>query len=307
MDLGIVMNIFKLLLVTTILTIVSFADSFKHPFLWKVEKGGKTTAYLFGTMHIPSPELSILPPLVLSKLNDSDAVYTEIELSLVNQMKLSTLMLRKDGKTLKEILSKKLYSRTENYLKTISPLLTLEPFAKMKMWALSATIGLLEEQLKHMGLVPIDDVIFTYGKEHNKTVGGVESVEEQLGYFDNFTMKEQILMLESTLDYLETHSSYTDDMKKLYLEGDGSKMVAFTNEQFKDKKYLKLEEKFMKILLYQRNVIMAKRIDKLLKRHPKQKHFFAFGVMHFLDKKSVVTNLEKMGYRVRRVDSLSKN
>ena len=300
------MNILKLLLITIILTVLSFGETFKHPFLWKVEKG-KTTAYLFGTMHIPSPELSILPPVVVSTLENSDGVYTEIDMSFMNQMKITTLMLRKDGKSLQSILSKKLYSRTENYLKTISPALTLEPFAQMKIWALSATLALLKEQLKHMGLVPIDDIIFTYGKEHKKVVGGIESVDEQLNYFDKFTMQEQILMLESTLDYMETHSSYTDDMKKLYLEGDGSKMIAFSNEQFQNKKYLKLEEKFMEVLLYQRNIIMAQRIDKLLKKYPKQQQFFAFGVMHFLDKKSVITNLEKMGYRVRRVDSSTKN
>lgn len=307
MDLGLVVNIFRLLLVTTVLTLVSFADTFKHPFLWKVEKGGKTTAYLFGTMHIPSPELSILPPVVVSTLNNSDAIYTEIDMNFMNQLTITTLMLRKDGKPLKEILSKALYRRTENYLKTISPVLTLEPFNQMKIWSLSATIGLLENQLKNMGLRAIDDIIFSYGKEHNKRVGGVESIEEQVGYFNNFTLSEQILMLESTLDYLETHSHYTERMKQLYLAGDGSKLIAFTNEQFQDKKYLKLEEKFMKILLYQRNRVMAQRIDKLLKKYPKEQQLFAFGVMHFLDKKSVISNLEKMGYQVSRVNLSTKN
>ena len=300
------MSILKTILTISILTTLSFASSFKHPFLWKIERD-KTTAYLFGTMHIPSPELSVLPSIVVTALDKSDAVYTEIDMNFINQMKASRLILRKDGKTLKEILSKSLYSRTSNYLKSISPALTIEPFSKMKIWSLSATIGILEEQLKYMGLPPIDDIIFAYGKNHNKQVGGIESIEEQLGYFDSFSLKEQLLMLESTLDYLEVHKNYTDKMKSLYLDGDGDKLVAFTNEQFQDKKYLKLEEKFMEVLLYKRNELMAKRVDAMLKKEPKKRVFFAFGVMHFLDKNSIITKLKKMGYRVRRVDSSTKN
>ncbi len=294
------MKLFKFTFLLLLLTLLSFGDTFKEPFLWKVEKG-KTSAYLFGTMHIPSPELSFLPSVVLSAIDSSDRVYTEIDMRLINQIKVDKLMFRKGGKSLDKILSKKLYMRTENYLKSISPHLSLEPFMQMKIWSLSSTLSLLKEQLKYMGLTPIDEVVFSYGEEQHKEVGGIERIEEQIGYFDKFTLDEQILMLESTLDYLEKHKEYTTEMKKLYLEGDGSKLVKFTDEQFQDKKYRKLEDKFMKILLYQRNRVMAKRIDKLLKKEPKKRAFFAFGVMHFIEKKSVIEYLKKMDYKITRV------
>jgi len=294
------MKFLKLLLALVVVSTFTFADAFKHPFLWKAQKN-KQSFYLFGTIHLPSPELSTLPSKLKDALDDSDAIYTEIDMSFMNQMKAMTFVLRKDGKPLKSILPKKLYFRTENYLKSISPALTLEPFSQMKIWALVSTIGLLEDQLKYAGLTPIDDIIFTYGKEHNKTIGGIEPIEEQLGYFDTFTLKEQILMLESTLDYLEKHHNYTQKMKELYLEGDEVKLLAFTNEQFENEKYKKLEKKFMQVLLYQRNEIMAKRIVKLLKENPKTNYLFAFGVMHFLDKKSVIEKLEKEDFILTRV------
>jgi len=73
----------------------------------------------------------------------------------------------------------------------------------MKIWALSITLSLLENQLKYPDTTIIDNEVFTYAKNQNKDVGGVETIRQQIGYFDEFTLDEQILLLESTLDFLE--------------------------------------------------------------------------------------------------------
>jgi uncharacterized protein YbaP (TraB family) len=57
----------------------------------------------------------------------------------------------------------------------------------------------------------------------------------------------------------------------------------------------------MEVLLYNRNKVMAKRIDGLLKSNPTRSYFFAFGTMHFLDKGSVVKHLKEKGYVVKRM------
>jgi uncharacterized protein YbaP (TraB family) len=295
------MSSFKIILVFVVLNVTLVAETFNKPFLWEVEKGGKTS-YLFGTMHLPSKELSELPMVVKDAIKSCDGVRTEIDMSFMNQLGAAKLMLREDGKSLKNILPKELYHRTEKYLQTISPALNLEPFGQMKIWALSAIVVMLKEQMKNPTLKAIDEIIFTYGKEQNKSVTGIETVEEQVAIFDQFTLTEQILMLESTLEYLEKNKNYSELMKKLYLRGDEKGLVDFANEQLEDKKYEKLEEKFMEILLYNRNQIMANRIDELLKKDIKQSYFFAFGALHFLDKKSVIENLENRGYKVSRVE-----
>jgi uncharacterized protein YbaP (TraB family) len=254
-------------------------------------------------MHLPSPELSVLPLVVKNAINSCKGVRTEIDMSFANQLKSMPLMLRKDGKTLKDILSKEIYSRTEKYIQTISPALNLKPFSKMKVWVISSIVVMLKDQMKNPTLKAIDEVIFNYAKEQNKTVAGIESIGEQFGFFDQLTLNEQIQMLESTMEYLEKHKNYSETMKKLYLQGDSKALVDFTNEQLADEKYKKLEDKFMEIFLYSRNKVMAERIDKLLNEDSKQSYFFAFGVLHFLDKKSVIKELEKRGYKVSRVEN----
>jgi len=295
------MKIIKVVLALVVLTLSLTAEEIlKNPFLWKVEKNNQTS-YLFGTIHVPAPELSVLPTKVKKAIDSCDGVQTELDMNFMNQMKASQLMLRDDGKPLEKILSKSLYKRTENKLKSINPALNLKPFSQMKVWALAATLDVLEEQMKNPTLAPIDDVVFKYGKEHNKSVSGIETVEEQMSVFEAFTLNEQIEFLESTLDYMDEHKDAMKMMKKLYIKGDSKELETFLNEQFKDDKYKKLEEKFMEELLYKRNVRMAKRIDALLKKDRKKSYFFAFGTMHFLDKKSVIEYLKKYGYKIRRV------
>lgn len=296
------MKILNALLITMLLSFSAMAEEvLKNPFMWKIEKNNQTS-YLFGTIHVPAKELSALPASVKKVIKSCDGVRTEIDMDSVKPMEIMHLMMRKDKRALDQILSKELYHRTDKILKDINPVLNLNSFAQMKIWALSSTLMLLEEQMKNLTLVPIDNVVFNYGKEQNKTLGGIETLKEQISYFDTFTLEEQVLFLESTLDYMEENKDAMKTLKQLYIQGDSQKLLDYTYSQFGEGKYKKIEEKFMEELLYKRNRLMVDRIEKLLKQDTSKSYFFAFGVLHFLDKKSVVSYLEKRGYKVHRMN-----
>jgi len=296
------MKLFKLLTLLLTLTIFATAnEGIRHPFLWEVKKA-EHSFYLFGTMHLGDPKLQVLPEALKVAIDKSDEVRTEIPMDVSFQMKSAVLMMRSDSRSLQEIIPKALYQRTENYIKQISPQLNLIPFDKMKVWALSTVTSMLENQLKYPMLQAIDSEIYHYAQSKNKGVGGIETIEEQIIAMDKFTLEEQIMGLESTLDYLEQNSDFTEEMKNLYMQGDEKKMMTFIEgTMFKIEKYKKFEEKFMQVLLYDRNALMAQRIESLLKEHPSKHYLFAFGVMHFLGQKSVVEYLEHQGYNVSRV------
>ncbi len=293
------MKLLTLLLSLTILTAAN--EGIKHPFLWEVKKG-EHTFYLFGTMHLGDPKLQTLPISLKVAIDKSDEVRTEIPMDVSLQMKSAALMIRSDDKGLQEIIPKSIYQRTEKYIKHINPQLNLIPFDKMKIWALSAVVSMLENQLKYPMLQAIDSEIYHYAQSKNKGVGGIETIKEQITAIDTFSLEEQIMGLESTLDYLEQNSDFMEEMKSLYMLGDEKKMMTFIEgTMFKIEKYKKFEEKFMQVLLYDRNRLMAGRIESLLKEHPTKRYLFAFGVMHFLGQKSVVEHLENKGHSVSRV------
>jgi len=273
----------------------------QNPFLWKVTKEHRQF-YLFGTMHLAVPELQILPQSLTSIINQSDHIYIEVPMDVATQLKASKLSMREDGKPLKEILPSKLYHACDSYLKSLSPYMRLDFFDKMKIWAISSTLGGLKTHLAYPNLRPIDKIIYDYAKAHHKEVRGIETIEEQLGIMDTFTRQEQLLGLESTLDQLTTQEDLTDRLKSYYLQGESKPLLAFLNSTlYQIPKYKSLEDKLMQRLLYDRNVRMARRIDEVVAKAPHDRYLFAFGVMHFLGMKSVIGYLKTYGYRVERL------
>ena len=300
------MKLIKLLTLLLTFTILSVAnEGIKNPFLWEVKKG-EQSFYLFGTMHLGDPKLQVLPKDLKIAIDKSDEVRTEIPMDMSLQMKSVTLMMRNDSRSLQEIIPKTLYQRTEKYIQQINPQMNLVPFDKMKIWALSTVTAMLENQLKYPMLQAIDAEIYSYAQSNGKGVGGIETIEEQISAMDMFTQKEQIMGLESTLDYLEQNNNFIEKMKSLYMQGNEENMMSFIEgTMFKIEKYKSFEEKFMQVLLYDRNVRMAERIENLLKEHPTKRYLFAFGVMHFLGQKSVVEYLEEKGYTVSRLSTIT--
>lgn len=294
------LKLFILLFLTT--TFLFSQGHITKPFLWKVTKHNQEF-YLFGTMHLQVPELQILPQKLISIIKDSDEVYTEVPMDLRTQLEATKYILRHDSKNLKDILSPKLYNDVKGYLYKINPKLNINLFNKMKIWAISSTLSYLKIQLEYPNMRLIDNIIYEYAKSKQKSVYGIETIEEQLGLMDKFTQKEQIISLEETISQLNEQMDYMDELKKLYLDGDEEKIMRFIESMlFQIPKYKELENKFMNLLLYNRNLIMAQRIDKILKKSPpKKKYLFAFGVMHFLGKKSVIKYLKVYGYSIERV------
>lgn len=296
------MKFFKLLILLFTLTSLGMAkQGIDNPFLWEVKKG-EQHFYLFGTMHLGDPKLQMLPKALKTAIDKSDEVRTEIPMDADLQVKSVTLMMRNDSKSLQEIIPELLYKRTEDFIKKINPQLSLLPFDNMKIWALAAVTSILENQLKYPMLQAIDMEIYTYAQSMGKGVGGIEKIEEQINAMDTFSLDEQIMGLESTLDYLEEHGDFMEEMKALYILGDEKKMMGFLEgTMFKIEKYKKFEEKFMQVLLYDRNKVMAERIEHLLQKPPNKRYLFAFGVMHFLGQDSIIEHFEHKGYSVSRV------
>ncbi|MCK5854278.1 MAG: TraB/GumN family protein [Sulfurovaceae bacterium] len=296
-----ILKIFILLHLSTILLLSQ--GNIDKPFLWKVTKN-KQEFYLFGTMHLQVPELQILPKTLVKIIKNSDEVYTEIPMDITTQLKATGLVMRNDDKKLKDILPKELYKEVKWYLYKVNPKLSISLFDKMKVWGVSSTLTFLKTQLKYPNMRAIDKIIYDYAKSKGKSVHGIETIEEQLGIMDRFTRAEQIISLEQALIQLNEKRDYINELKEHYLKGESKSLIGFIESiMFQMPKYHKLEEKFMTLLLYHRNIIMAQRIDAILKKEPQKNYLFAFGVMHFLGKKSVIEYLKAYGYSVYRVES----
>ncbi len=270
------------------------------PFLWKATRGN-STIYLFGTMHIPHPYLTISSKLK-TVMKNSDVIKTEIKMDDSLKIKVMQAMKRNDGKTLQDVLPKETFKRLDVQLKKISPFLSAKRLNNFKIWAISSTLGALKYQLKYHNYKPLDKQIYEWARDNNKSAGGVESIDEQLSVFEDFNQQEQIDMLNAALDDLEKRPNETERLLHNYITGNGEAIIKNFKDSLATAKISEdLKKRFIEKILYSRNVRMADRIDKLVSKNPNKKYLFAFGAMHFLGQKSVLYYLEKKGFNIQRL------
>jgi uncharacterized protein YbaP (TraB family) len=278
------------------------------PLLWKIERQGFPISHLFGTIHLPDPRFSKFPGTVESALVGAEAVYTEIAMDISSMVAQSERLLLPEGQVIDEVLPEKLVGQLAEELRSISPELDLIPFQRYKPWALLMTLPLVEAQMKSPSALPMDLQIFQRATLGGKKTGGIETIDEQLGVFDQFTMVEQIRMLELQVDYLrhcrKQKRSWIGEMVRAYLNRDMKAMETASDEYLEGGGEIRptdadraLHARLMAILLIERNRRMADRIDGLLSKN-KTRHFIAAGALHFAGAEGLPALLEKKGWRV---------
>lgn len=276
------------------------------PLLWKIEGVGDKPSYLFGTIHLTRASVTRLPPPVDSAFQQADAVYTEVPADTATMMGTVQKMFLPDGKTLRDILSEELLADLSTELATVNPAFTVDIFQRFKPWAVAASLSLLEDQIKYPGALALDMLLFQRAAMAGKETGGIETVDEQLGVFEAFTLEEQIQMLDETIDYMRASRSEgvsaIDRLVDAYLSGDLASLDAEMEKWNAASEDAELNKKFMERLLYKRNIHMAERIEKMMREHPESGYFFAIGAAHLGGERGVIALLEKAGLKLTRVE-----
>lgn len=274
---------------------------FAHPFLWQVT--GEHNFYLFGTIHLPDPRVTVLPPEVDKALNESTSFYAELDLTESNTMLITQSMWLDGNKTLHDLLSTDLKQNISDYLKSINPELNLEYFAKQKIWVLAVTLTVLEQQLKYPGHLPLDSSLYQKASLLGLYTGGLETVQEQLGVFDELSTEQQIRFLTDTVEFLHENSDGSDDFiessLQAYLNGELDSLMTHLMSYMKDDEFY---DQLLDKLINKRNLQMTDTILSLVMDNPNEKYFFAVGVGHFWGDNSINQLLSEKGYTVKVID-----
>jgi uncharacterized protein YbaP (TraB family) len=153
------------------------------------------------------------------------------------------------------------------------------------------------------GKQPLDIQLYTRATEQGKTTGGLETVDEQLAYFDALTEDEQVRMLRGALDELEAAraagGSLTGPLVEAYLSGDTRALEREMTRNMEQDRELKT--KFLATVLTGRNVILADRIAATRAANPGKRCFFAVGALHLAGADGIPARLESKGLRTTRV------
>jgi uncharacterized protein YbaP (TraB family) len=267
---------------------LSAVEEIKHSqgILWKISKKGKETNYLFGTIHVSDVEITTLPEQVNTALNDSKQFVMEALPDMEQLMLFSQTMFFNDGTLLSALVEKSIYESTKQILASYQ--LGSDAVSVMKPWAAFLVMNYPPDKGE-----PLDMVLLSLAQQNGAKVAGLETLKEQGELFSELTIPEQVKLLTDTVCHYELVEQDFQKMKSFYLKRDLGGLYNYVQRYTVNEK--PVYKKLMKKLIQDRNIIMAKRMRRMLEEGSA---FIAVGAMHLAGKDGVLALLEKQGYSV---------
>lgn len=262
------------------------------PAIWVV-KDPDTTIYLFGTIHILKPGLTWFDEAVKAAYDASDELVIEMIEPDAQTIQQATLKLGVDpsGTTLRDKLTPEARARYEAALTTLG--LPAAAFDGFRPWLAAISLSVLP--LVKAGYDPTAGVERTVLSDNAKPVEGLETLDEQLGFFANLPEADQIAFLNATVDGLGTSDEETGKLVDAWAAGDVDTVATLMNEGIDDSPPI-----VKKVLLSDRNARWAKWIERRLQQPGTV--FLAVGAGHLAGDESVQTKLAADGVTASRID-----
>jgi len=268
----------------------------KKSLFWKVSGNGlKTSSYLYGTMHTGDERVYNFSSKMEKAFKKADVLALELNMDSVNQLSVMAGLIMKNDITLKDLLSEDDYALTETFFKDSvgQPLVffnKMQPIFTASMIA-AKDLGNQKEQA-------LDMYFFSKAKQMNKTVKGLEKMEEQIGAFSAIPYDKQAQsLIKGIKEAYDSNAVKTNSMNKMmtyYIEGDLEALADLSTEVDKDD--LETSALFTEVFLTKRNHHMADRSVPLMKSGST---FIAVGAAHLGGKQGLIQLLRDKGYTVK--------
>lgn len=222
---------------------------------------------------------------IKARINTCAAFAAEYHLG-ENQVGMSGKMGLPTGVTLKSLISEKRYNKLR---KTIlkSTGINLDFFQTASPFLMTGLIGsqLLGKEMPHS----LDEHLWKYADESGKILLGIETLNEQLEVLEKISIRDQVRLLLSMGKNINRFRKHTIHSAILYQQGELKRL---------SKSVIKNAGKLRKLLVYQRNEIMAERIHELAMEYSL---FATVGAGHLGGGKGVLRLLKKRGLKVKPI------
>lgn len=275
------------------------SNQLENSLLWEITGPGiKTPSYLYGTIHIIDSKDYFLPKGTMSALDAAKKIVFEIDMKEMSDMSNIMGMMNKifmnDGLTLKDLVSADDYSMIgDHFQKKGLPIFMLERMKPMFL-TVFAYGDLDPSSLKNGDMKSYEMELMEMASNAGKETGGLETIDFQIGLFDEIPYEAQAKMLVDAIKTSEMGEE-NDEFKKMtqmYKDQDINAMVKMIADEgsgvseFEDK------------LLTERN---KNWIPKIIEGAKLQPTFYAVGAGHLAGPQGVITLLRKAGMKVTPV------
>jgi len=281
----------KKLIICIVLTLTSFTATFAQKgLLWEISgKGMKKPAYLFGTIHMYDTTAYQTPQAPIDILNKVNKVYFEIDLGHIDQAEMMAGLFIKDtAQYLDKLLDAKSLAKLDSLaarsamLKMLgNRIYTIKPFLLASMLMAGDTPP-----------TSIEAELYKAAIAKNDSVGGIETMKEQMAAVDAVSIPGQANMLRDMLNNYMPPAEIIRKLTDAYVKQDADNILSTLNDN------LPVDVNFDKSIRSERNYVMADRIDSLLR---KESPLIAVGAGHLGSDDGIIALLQKKGYKLKNI------
>ena len=290
---------------TTLSTLIVFAlfavsvnaKESNSPAMWQLSDDD-TVVYLFGTVHVLSPDTVWKTDYLEQALRETNITYLEADVSSPEamtemQQAIGLYGLNLSGLSLSSTLGEPLAQQFSSAAENLGvPMEQLEP---LKPWLASLT--LMVTAMHKMGLSEnsgADMAIENIARAEQDEIRFLESGTSQIVAMASLDEAEDYAFLKDMLAQLQDFEREMYSMIDVWQKGDTQALYAQLVEDLKD-----ISEQGYELLIVKRNENWVEQITKLMAGEGN--YFIAVGAGHLVGDESVVAMLKAKGFNVERV------
>ena len=272
------------------------------PLMWHVTSPGGQTMYLFGSIHVGSPDIYPLPDFIMDAFYRSDYLAVEFNiLSMVRYMgAIQRLIMYTDGRTIVDDIGEDLHEKARAFLReneySYHHLDIFKPF----MW-FSTIQNIVAQRAGLSAEYGLDMFFLQEAARRDMEILEVESALSQIEMFAGFSMPLQIALLHEALEDIEQSEQGLRELYSLWKQGDAQAIRTILGQDY-IQYYIYEDELFAEYwdgMMTQRDIHMAEMARSYMAEG--KKVFFVVGLAHFLVENGVIDLLVQNGYEVVRV------
>lgn len=262
--------------------------------VWKVVKG-ENQLFIGGTLHVLSQSDYPLPAAFENAYRQSAILVFEADMQKLQSPEFQQLLRSKvvytDGRSLKTVLSKTTYQKLNQHMSSRG--LPMASFEHLKPGMMAITLTMME--LQRLGFVGtgVDQFFNLRAMKDRKTIGQLETAEEQLAFLSTMGDGREDAMIAHTLRDLKKLPQLMASLKAAWRQGNRSKLKELAITPVK-KDFPKVYRK----LFVQRNRDWIPKIETLLKT--KEVEFILVGAAHLVGEEGILAQLSARGYTIQQ-------
>ncbi|GHF13204.1 hypothetical protein GCM10017044_03980 [Kordiimonas sediminis] len=253
-----------------------------------------TKIYLFGTVHILEKDAAWGTPALKTAFDTADALILEVS---EEELKKAAPLMAAAGKlpagqTLRTTLGDGLYSDVSRQIGALN--LPRNAFDQARPWFATLSLGVLSTV--RAGFDPnmgADQMLLRMAKTKGKPVYGLETAEQQVAIFAQFSPAEERQFVIDSLSQLQDIATHTKNLQNAWLNGDVDTLDTLVNGA------METTPEFAKRALEDRNRAWATILADNLQSPGT--FLVAVGAGHLVGDKSVQVYLNDAGITVSRI------